>query len=90
MLAAIRKVAGGGRYVTPATAEALAAAVGAATTRNGTMGVDALSHRGRQVFRLLATGHSVSQIGAQLKLASKAQSAPTARAFWKRPVPRTM
>lgn len=79
MLAAIRKVASGGRYVTPATAEALAAAVGAATTRNGTMGVDALSHREHQVFRLLATGHSVSQIGAQLKLASNTVSTYRAR-----------
>ncbi len=63
MLAAVRKVATGGVYVTPSTAEALAAALG---TRTGT---EALSHREHQVFRLLTLGHSVSEIGAQLKLA---------------------
>jgi len=63
MLAAVRKVAAGGVYVTPSTAEALAAALG---TRTGT---EALSHREHQVFRLLTLGHSVSEIGAQLKLA---------------------
>lgn len=63
MLAAVRKVATGGVYVTPSTAEALAAALGART------GTEALSHREHQVFRLLTLGHSVSEIGAQLKLA---------------------
>ena len=63
MLAAVRKVATGGVYVTPSTAEALAAALGART------GTEALSHREHQVFRLLTLGHSVSVIGAQLKLA---------------------
>ena len=63
MLAAVRKVAAGGVYVTPSTAEALAAALGSRT------GMEALSHREHQVFRLLTLGHSVSEIGAQLKLA---------------------
>src|SRR5659263_713613 len=35
MVAAVRKVAAGGRYVTPATAEALAAAMGGAAGRSG-------------------------------------------------------
>lgn len=77
MLAAVRKVAAGGRYVTPATAEALAAAVGAGAPGGG--GLQALSHREHQVFRLLASGHSVSEIGAQLKLASNTVSTYRAR-----------
>jgi DNA-binding NarL/FixJ family response regulator len=77
MLAAVRKVATGGRYVTPATAEALAAAVGAGAPGGG--GLQALSHREHQVFRLLVSGHSVSEIGAQLKLASNTVSTYRAR-----------
>ncbi|MDD0811763.1 response regulator transcription factor [Curvibacter sp. RS43] len=77
MVAAVRKVAAGGRYVSPATAEALAQALGpsapgpkaAAGTLLGQAGIDSLSHREHQVFRLLSSGHSVTQIGAQLKLA---------------------
>ena len=84
MVAAVRKVAGGGLYVTPATAEALAAAVGAASARPGPgsgpgSGVEALSHREHQVFRLLTAGRSVSEIGAQLKLAPNTVSTYRAR-----------
>jgi two-component system, NarL family, invasion response regulator UvrY len=77
MVAAVRKVAGGGMYVTPATAEALATAMGATAMRTGT--VEALSHREHQVFRLLTAGHTVSEIGAQLKLASNTVSTYRAR-----------
>lgn len=66
MLAAVRKVAGGGVYLTPATAEALAAAVG---QRHAQAGPEALSHREHQVYRLLTQGLTVSEIGAQLGLA---------------------
>ena len=79
MVAAVRKVASGGMYVTPATAEALAAAMGAVASRSGAGGVEALSHREYQVFRLLITGHTVSEIGAQLKLASNTVSTYRAR-----------
>jgi DNA-binding NarL/FixJ family response regulator len=79
MVAAIRKVAGGGMYVTPATAEALAATVGAVASRSGAGGVEALSHREYQVFRLLTTGHTVTEIGAQLKLAPNTVSTYRAR-----------
>ena len=68
MLAAVRKVAAGGVYVTPSTAEALAASLG---TRTGT---EALSHREHQVFRLLTAGKAVGEIGAQLGLASNTVS----------------
>lgn len=84
MVAAVRKVAAGGMYVTPDTAEALAAAM-ASAGRSGAAaqavvaGVDALSHREYQVFRLLSMGHTVSEIGAQLKLASNTVSTYRAR-----------
>jgi two-component system invasion response regulator UvrY len=76
MIAAVRKVAAGGRYVTPATAEALASAVGASSAR---VGHEALSHREYQVFRLLTTGHNVSEIGAHLQLAPNTVSTYRAR-----------
>jgi two-component system, NarL family, invasion response regulator UvrY len=66
MLAAVRKVAAGGVYLTPTTAEALAAAVG---QRSAQGGPEALSHREHQVYRLLTQGLTVSEIGAQLGLA---------------------
>ena len=73
MVAAVRTVAAGGLYVTPATAQALAAAVG------GAAGRDSLSHREYQVFRLLTAGQSVSEIGAQLKIAPNTVSTYRAR-----------
>ena len=71
MVAAVRKVAGGGRYLTDATAEALAGAVGrTGLVRSGApAGIESLSHREHQVFRLLISGRTVSEIGAQLRLA---------------------
>jgi two-component system invasion response regulator UvrY len=74
MVAAVRKAAAGGVYVTPATAEALATAMGGAKR-----GSEALSHREHQVFRLLISGHSVSEIGALLHLAPNTVSTYRAR-----------
>ena len=84
MVAAVRKVAAGGRYLTDATAEALAGAVGrTGVVRSGAAqpgaGIDALSHREHQVFRLLTSGHSVSEIGAQLQIAANTVSTYRAR-----------
>jgi DNA-binding NarL/FixJ family response regulator len=79
MVAAVRKVAGGGMFVTPDTAEALAAAVGASASTSGKRGVETLSHREYQVFRLLTAGRTVGEIGAQLKLASNTVSTYRAR-----------
>jgi two-component system, NarL family, invasion response regulator UvrY len=81
MVAAVRAVAAGGLYVTPATAQALAAAVGGAAGRAGVglaagySGVDSLSHREYQVFRLLTAGQTVSE----LKLAPNTVSTYRAR-----------
>ncbi|ROZ74298.1 response regulator transcription factor [Ramlibacter sp. WS9] len=76
MIAAVRKVAAGGMFVTAATAEALATAVGMSGAKTGP---EALSHREYQVFRLLTSGHSVSEIGAQLQLAPNTVSTYRAR-----------
>ena len=76
MIAAVRKVAAGGVFVTPITADALASAVGGAS---GKAGAEALSHREHQVFRLLILGRSVSEIGAQLRLAPNTVSTYRAR-----------
>ncbi len=83
MVAAVRKVAGGGCYLSDAAAQALAGAVGrtsAVRSAGGrAAGVEALSHREYQVFRLLTAGHSVGEIGAQLRLASNTVSTYRAR-----------
>ncbi len=83
MVAAVRKAAAGGRYLTDAVAEALARAVSRTTTvrRTGAsaVGIDALSHREHQVFRLLSQGCSVGEIGARLGLASNTVSTYRAR-----------
>jgi two-component system, NarL family, invasion response regulator UvrY len=76
MIAAVRKVACGGVYVSPATAEALATALAGASAK---VGPEALSHREHQVYRLLITGQSVTQIGAQLSLAPNTVSTYRAR-----------
>jgi len=76
MLTAVRKVAEGGMFVTANTAEALATAMGKGGSNKG---AEALSHREHQVYRLLILGHSVSEIGAQLKLAPNTVSTYRAR-----------
>ncbi|WP_406623304.1 response regulator [Acidovorax sp. SDU_ACID1] len=80
MVAAVRKAAAGGRYLTEATALALAGAVQRTSMVKGApVGIDALSYREHQVFRLLIAGHSVGEIGAQLQLASNTVSTYRAR-----------
>ena len=76
MIAAVRKVASGGMYVSSATAEALASAM---AQTSGKQGLDALSHREYQVYRLLTAGKSVGEIGAQLELAGNTVSTYRAR-----------
>lgn len=80
MLAAVRKVAAGGVFLTPATAEALATAVGQGSAQAGP---EALSHREHQVYRLLTQGQTVSEIGAQLGLAPNTVSTYRARVLEK-------
>ena len=70
MRAAVRKVASGGMYVSAVAAEALASAMSRGSGSSPARGLEALSHREHQVFRLLTAGKSVGKIGAQLGLAS--------------------
>ena len=80
MLRAVRKAAAGGVHLSAAAAEALVVSLGAAQRAGTTSaGIDALSHREHQVFRLLVTGLSVSEIGARLGLASNTVSTYRAR-----------
>ncbi|HWP19454.1 MAG TPA: response regulator transcription factor [Burkholderiaceae bacterium] len=65
LLAAIRKAASGGAYITPAIAEALATSI---SETAGKQVHETLSHREYQVFRLIAQGQTVSQIAEQLRL----------------------
>ncbi|WP_332743355.1 response regulator transcription factor [Hydrogenophaga sp.] len=80
MLYAVRKAAGGGVFLTQATAEALAAAVGNVSAQAGP---ETLSHREHQVYRLLTQGQTVSEIGAQLGLAPNTVSTYRARVLEK-------
>ncbi|MGA0612508.1 response regulator [Caldimonas sp. KR1-144] len=78
MAGAIRKVAGGGLFITPAVAEQLAASLGAGHADEKPLH-ERLSHREYQVFRLLAAGRSVGEIAGQLVLSSNTVSTYRAR-----------
>lgn len=78
MVAAIRKVARGGLFVTPSVAELLANAVGAGLQEDKPL-PERLSHREYQVFRLLAGGRSVGEIAEQLVLSPNTVSTYRAR-----------
>jgi len=68
LVAAVRKALSGGRYVTPALAEKLAAAL------SGEMSVaphETLSNRELEVLRLIATGKTIKEIAAELHLSEK-------------------
>ena len=71
LVAAIRKVAGGGAYISGAVAEQLA--LGAMPDAKGPLH-GSLSDREFQVFRMIAEGKSVSDIAARLNLSVKTVS----------------
>jgi two-component system, NarL family, invasion response regulator UvrY len=78
--AAVRRVAGGQRFITPPVAELLAHALGAARSDGGEpVPEELLSHREFQVFRLLASGQSVGEIARALSLSSNTVSTYRAR-----------
>jgi DNA-binding NarL/FixJ family response regulator len=68
LAAAVSKVLSGGKYVTAALAEKLAAGLGDDFTRASH---EALSNRELQVLRLVAVGRSLKQIAAELELSEK-------------------
>ncbi|MGA9115553.1 MAG: response regulator transcription factor [Bacteroidota bacterium] len=68
LIAAIRKVAGGGRHVSPALAERLAAELDPAA---GQQAHQTLSNREFQVMGMLASGKSLGEIADELCLSEK-------------------
>ena len=80
LVQAIRKVHGGGRWVTPRLAETLAASLGRPADRPPH---EALSNREHQVLCLLAHAKSVKEIGAELHLSEKTISTYRARVLEK-------
>ena len=84
MTSAIRKVAAGGLFITPTVAEHLASSIGAGQAKAVEVPLhERLSHREYQVFRLLATGRTVSKIAEQLVLSSNTVSTYRARVLEK-------
>jgi two-component system invasion response regulator UvrY len=80
LIGAARRVLAGGKYVSPALAEQLAAALadgGHAPPH------ETLSHRELQVLRMIALGKAVKQIAAELALSDKTVSTYRARVLEK-------
>jgi DNA-binding NarL/FixJ family response regulator len=71
LASAIRKVLAGGRYVSPALAEALAIAVQHGGDR---LAHESLSDREFQVLRMIASGHTVKEVASLLNLSDKTVS----------------
>jgi DNA-binding NarL/FixJ family response regulator len=80
LVAAIRRVAGGGAYVSPETAERLALELGPASEEAPHT---LLSDREYQVFEMIAAGKSVSEIAARLALSVKTVSTHKTRIMQK-------
>ena len=68
LIAAIRKVAGGGKYVTATLAEVLARSLGGEFQQDPH---DALSPRELQVLRLIAQGRTLKEVASDLGLSEK-------------------
>ena len=76
LVGAIKKVIGGGRYISPALAEKMASYL---TIDVQKAPHERLSDREFLVFRLMASGKTVSQIGRELNLSVKTISTYRAR-----------
>lgn len=77
LLAAVRKVAAGGRFLAPSLAEALA--FEASSSSPGNTSHEQLSDREFQIFTLLARGTGVNEIARQLLISNKTVSTHKAR-----------
>ena len=80
LMKAIRKIAIGGKYISPRLAELLEVELHHETSRPLH---EILSDREFEVFRLIASGKTVSQIAEELKLSVKTISNYRARALEK-------
>ncbi len=76
LIAAVRKVASGGKYLTPALAERIAREVGA---RDQGPVHQALSDREFEVLKLIARGASLKHVGEQLHISPKTVTTYRAR-----------
>jgi DNA-binding NarL/FixJ family response regulator len=76
LVGAIRKVCGGGKYLSPKLAERIAADL-SVDTRQPVH--ESLSHREYQVMRLIASGRTVGEIARELCLSKKTISTHRAR-----------
>ncbi len=80
LIAAIRQVASGGRYITQSLAEKLASELGSEVKKEPH---DTLSDREHQVMTMLAAGKSVTEIAVELSLSVKTVSTYRARVLKK-------
>lgn len=71
LLAAIRKVAAGGRYIDPAIADRMVFEMGLGDHRQPH---ETLSEREFQIFEMLAAGQGVTEIGDRLNISAKTVS----------------
>jgi two-component system, NarL family, invasion response regulator UvrY len=78
LIAAIRKIAAGGRYVSARLLDRLAEM---AATGRSALPHEQLSNREYQVFRLIAAGRSTRDIAAQLSVSTKTVATYRARIF---------
>lgn len=76
LVAAVRKVAAGGKYVSPSAGEVL---LGGLNSRSEAAPHASLSDRELQVLRMLGAGKTVTEIGAELSLSTKTISTYRAR-----------
>jgi DNA-binding NarL/FixJ family response regulator len=68
VIAAVRVVQSGRRYLSPRVAEIVAQGV---SDRSATSPLSSLSQREREIFKLVADGHSSAKIGSMLHLSPK-------------------
>ena len=77
LVAAVRRVLSGGRYVSPSLAELLASSLADGESAEGTH--ESLSNRELQVLKLIASGKSLKEIGVELDLSEKTVATYRAR-----------
>src|SRR5207247_2245973 len=80
LVAAIRKVAAGGKYLTPALGERIALEI---RVRDAGPLHEGLSDREFQVFKMIALGASLKQVGEQLHISPKTVTTYRARIMQK-------